>query len=310
MADHAIYRHQPIPAQAGVGLKPEHFDDILNVSNTQNAAVGWFEVHAENYMGAGGPPHHYLNLIRQRYPLSVHGVGLSIGGDAPLDTAHLDRLKAVVDRYQPGLVSEHLAWSTHSAGFLNDLLPLPYTNETMARVCEHVDQVQNHLGRKILLENPSTYVVFETSTLSELEFIAQIAQRTGCGLLLDVNNVFVSATNHGTDPRAYIAGFPLDAVGELHLAGHSRDIDDAGKTLLIDSHDRPIINEVWDLYSYTLDLLGPMPTLIEWDGDVPQWPVLRAQAEQAGTLLRKQHAKTGQRATPHHKAGAQIALRS
>ncbi|MHA1523752.1 MAG: MNIO family bufferin maturase [Alphaproteobacteria bacterium] len=285
MAHEIEFAKYPIPALAGVGLKPVHFDDILGDNKGENAAVAWFEVHAENYMGAGGPPHHYLSRIRDKYPLSVHGVGLSIGGDAPLDEAHLDRLKTVVDRYQPGLVSEHLAWSSHNAGFLNDLLPLPYTDETLARVCEHIDQVQSYLGRQILLENPSTYVVFETSTMTEIDFIKLIAQRTGCGLLLDVNNVFISATNHETDAHAFIAAFPLDAVGEVHLAGHTKDTDDAGKPLLIDSHDRPIVDDVWALYTYTLDLIGPKPTLIEWDGDVPTWPVLRGQAEQAHQLL-------------------------
>src|SRR5271154_2513216 len=232
----------------GVGFKPEHFEPIVET----RPELGFFEVHAENYMGAGGPPHRRLDAIRERYPLSLHGVGLSIGSPGPLDRAHLNRLVAVARRFEPSLVSEHLAWSTHEGAFLNDLLPLPYTHETLARVADHIEEVQNALQRTILLENPSTYVVFAESTMAETDFLREIAQRAGCGLLLDVNNVFVSAANHGYDPDRYLADFPLHAVGEIHLAGFAEDADDAGLTLLIDAHNSPVRDPVWALYAETI----------------------------------------------------------
>lgn len=271
----------PIPARAGVGLKSQHYRDILD----GEPDIGWFEVHPENYMGAGGPPHRYLSEIRRRYPLSLHGVGLSIGADKPLDKAHLARLKHLVERYRPGLVSEHLAWSTHETTFLNDLLPVPYTQEALSRVAEHVAEVQDTLGRRILLENPSTYVVFESSTLSETDFLHGVVERSGCGLLLDVNNVFVSATNHGFSPESYIDMFPVEHVGEVHLGGHAEDRDEAGYRLLIDAHDREVVDPVWQLYRRAIGRTGPVPTLIEWDNDVPAWPVLLKEAQHAETIL-------------------------
>jgi uncharacterized protein len=261
----------------GVGFKPEHFEAIVEA----RPKLGFFEVHAENYMGGGGAPHRRLDAIRERYPLSLHGVGLSIGSPGSLDQTHLKRLAAVARRFEPTLVSEHLAWSTHEGAFLNDLLPLPYTDETLARVSEHVDEVQNALGRTMLLENPSTYVVFAESTWAETDFLREIARRTGCGLLLDVNNVFVSATNHGRDPERYLADFPLEAVGEIHLAGYADDSDDAGLPLLIDAHNSPVRETVWSLYADALRRLGPTPTLIEWDNDVPAWPTLFSEARRA-----------------------------
>lgn len=287
MSTHKVSEQRDAPTRTGVGLKAEHYRDILDTKPD----LGFFEVHAENFMGAGGPPHRYLTAIREHYPLSVHGVGLSIGGAGPLDIDHLERLAGVVDRYQPGLVSEHLAWSTHTTGYLNDLLPLPYTEETLARVVEHIDQVQTRLRRQILLENPSTYVVFENSTIGEIEFIKAIAERSGCRLLLDVNNVFVSSTNHGWQADDYIDAFPVDKVGEIHLAGHDVNQDDAGATLLIDSHDRKVIEDVWALYARTLGRLKSdcghktMATLIEWDADVPDWATLFAEAKYAETLM-------------------------
>lgn len=247
--------------------------------------VGFFEVHAENFMGAGGPPHRYLSAIRERYPLSLHGVGLSIGADRPLDKDHLDRLKRLIGRYRPGLFSEHLAWSSHDMGFLNDLLPVPYTVETLKRVVEHIDQVQTVLGRRMLLENPSTYIAFAESTYAETDFIAEVVRRTGCGLLLDVNNVFVASTNQGWDPVAYIERYPLAHVREIHLAGNTREADEAERPLLIDTHDRPVENAVWDLFRLTVRLIGAVPTLIEWDAKVPAWPVLAREAEQAEAIL-------------------------
>lgn len=270
-----------LPPRAGVGLKAGHFSAV----DEGRPDIGWFEVHAENYMGAGGPAHHYLERIRAAYPLSIHGVGLSIGSDAPLDPAHLGRVKAVVDRYEPQVFSEHLAWSSHGGVYLNDLLPLPYNNRTLLRVGDHIDQVQEVLGRRMLLENPSTYVAFESSTMSETEFLAEVSARTGCGLLLDVNNVFVSATNLDYPPIEYIRNFPLSRVGEIHLAGHAPDSDDAGRPLLVDAHDRPVADEVWSLYAATLELTGPLPTLIEWDNDVPVWGVLLNEANAAQQIL-------------------------
>ena len=275
------FENFPLPARAGVGLKPEHVADILQ----SNADIGFFEVHAENYMGAGGMPHAQLFAIRDKYPISVHGVGMSIGGEASLDLDHLARFKAVVDRYQPAMVSEHLAWSTHDDIFYNDLLPAPYTDATLKRVVDHVDQMQNYVGRQILLENPSTYVAFSQSTRAEGEFMGEIAAQTGCGLLFDVNNVFVSATNQDYSPQQYIHAYPLDKVQEIHLAGHAPDTDDFDRLILIDAHDRQICDEVWELYKLTLSITGPLPSLVEWDSDIPLWPVLASQAAQADKLL-------------------------
>lgn len=270
-----------LPGRAGAGFKPQHADAIL----ADDFRIGFLEVHAENYMGAGGHPHRFLTRMREDFPLSIHGVGLSIGSPTGLDPEHLARLKTVVDRYQPEQVSEHLAWSTHDSHFLNDLLPVPYDQTTLDRVCDHIDQVQEALGRRMLLENPSTYLGFEASTMSETDFIRAIARRTGCGLLLDINNVHVSATNHGYGARDYLADFPLLCVEEIHLAGHAEDIDDAGLPLLIDSHDRPVDDLVWDLYDHVIARLGPLPTLVEWDNEVPDWPVLKRQAQRADAVL-------------------------
>lgn len=269
-----------LPALPGVGFKPDHFAAIRQDAR----GIGFFEIHAENYMGAGGLPHAQLAAIRADHALSVHGVGLSIGGARGLDAAHLDRLRRVCDRYDPESVSEHLAWSSHGADYLNDLLPLPHTEETLALVCDHVDQVQAVLGRRILLENPATYLCFAQSTIPEPAFLAAVAQRTGCGLLLDVNNVFVSCTNHGTDPRAWLADFPLHRVGEIHLAGHEAESLPSGP-LLIDSHGAPVAEPVWALYAEVIAQAGPLPTLVEWDNDLPEWPVLAAEAARAGAIL-------------------------
>jgi uncharacterized protein (UPF0276 family) len=270
-----------LPADAGVGFKPQHLDDILAGA----PPIGFVEIHAENYMGAGGPPHAMLAQLRERFALSIHGVGLSIGAMRPLDREHLARLKALCERHPPASFSEHLAWSSHGEVFYNDLLPLPYTQATLARVCEHVDAVQTTLRREMLLENPSTYLLFETSTIPETEFLAEVARRTGCGLLLDVNNVFVSARNHGTCPDGYLAAFPLDRVREIHLGGHAETTDDTGAPLLIDAHGAPVADPVWSLYARTIARTGPLPTLIEWDNDVPDWPTLRAEAKRARAVL-------------------------
>lgn len=271
-----------IPARAGLGLKAQHCRDIIDTAPD----VGFFEVHAENYMGAGGPPHRYLEAIRARYPLSLHGVGLSIGGPAPLDRTHLARLKELIQRYEPGLFSEHLAWSTHESGYLADLLPLPYTDETLARVCAHIDETQQALGRQMLLENPSSYLAFDESTWPEPDFIRAVAQRTGCGLLLDVNNVFVSAHNLGFAPLDYIAAYPLELVQELHMAGHDVRRDAAGEPVLIDSHGAAIADPVWSLFETVIGRSGARPTLIERDNNVPPLSALLDESARAERVLR------------------------
>ncbi|RWM83909.1 MAG: DUF692 domain-containing protein [Mesorhizobium sp.] len=271
----------PVAGLAGTSFKHEHLPAILG----DDPKGGFFEVHAENYMGAGGPPHDALTKIRRDYPVSLHGVCMSIGGPRPLDKVHLGRFKALVDRYEPALVSEHLAWSTHDTTYYNDLLPLPYTHATVWRVADHIDEVQEAISRPILLENPSTYVLFQKSTMSETDFIRELVRRTGCGLLLDVNNVFVSATNHGYSALSYLADFPLQHVGEIHLAGHAEQEDDEGDLLLIDSHDGPVADAVWKLFDIVIGRCGPLPTLIEWDSAIPDWPVLKAEAAAAQAIL-------------------------
>lgn len=277
----------PLPARAGVGLKPEHVQEIL----ANQPDIGFFEVHAENYMVPGGPFHHYLTAIRERYALSIHGVGLSIGADAPLDVDHLNALAALLARYQPQSFSEHLAWSTHSDVFLNDLLPLPYNTATLQRVCDHIDLVQSHLGRRMLLENPATYVEFAASTWDEATFLSEVLRRTGCGLLLDVNNVYVSSINHQRNAHAVIRALPLAQVGEIHLAGFAQAQDGNGDLLLIDSHGAPVAQAVWDLYAFTVGLTGPVATLLERDNDIPAWPVLLAEADVAERQLRALHPR-------------------
>jgi hypothetical protein len=270
-----------LPAAPGVGYKPQHFAAIM----ADPGPVGWLEIHAENYMGAGGRPLAQLRALAERFPISVHGVGLSIGGEGPLDSDHLQRLKALCGWLNPASFSEHLAWSTHDGAYLNDLLPVPYTPATLARVCSHIDQVQDVLGRRMLLENPSTYLAFAETALAEVDFLAEITRRTGCGLLLDVNNVYVSGTNQNYAPEGYLDAFPLSQVGEIHLGGHDEDRDDQGRRLLIDSHGAEVVDPVWALYARVIAKAGPRPTLIEWDNDVPDWPVLAAEAARAARLL-------------------------
>jgi uncharacterized protein (UPF0276 family) len=270
-----------LPARAGVGFKPAHFREIIAAMQP----IGFFEVHAENFMGAGGPPHAQLRALRERYALSLHGVGLSIGSMQPLDRDHLARLKLLCDRYEPASFSEHLAWSSHGGVYLNDLLPLPYTLPTLARVAEHIDTVQTVLGRTMLLENPSSYVRLAKSVIPEVDFLAELSKRTGCELLLDINNVFVSSKNHGVDPLLYLQSFPFDRVKEIHLGGHDEEADDAGMPLLIDSHGSAVADAVWTLYAQVIGRTGALPTLIEWDNDVPDWPTLCAEAIAAQDIL-------------------------
>jgi len=268
-------------AAVGIGLKSAHVRQILG----SGAGLDFFEVHAENYLVAGGPFLRHLQQIRERFALSIHGTGLSIGGTAPLDVRHLDRLKALLHRFEPAWFSEHLAWCGDGAVFYNDLLPVPYDAASLARVCDHVDQAQEHLGRRLLLENPSTYVEFAASTLTAGEFLAEVVRRTGCGLLLDVNNAYVSAVNHGRDPWDLVAALPAAAVGEIHLAGFAEDRDGAGQRLLIDTHGSPVAEAGWALYQRTLAHLGPRPTLVERDQAIPPLEVLVDEAARARAVL-------------------------
>jgi uncharacterized protein (UPF0276 family) len=270
-----------LPARPGIGYKAQHFQDIME----NPGPVEWLEIHAENYMGDGGRPLAQLRYLAERFAFSVHGVGLSIGGEGPLDEDHLARLKHLCDWLKPASFSEHLAWSSHDEMFLNDLLPLPYTTATVTRVADHIDRVQEVLGRRMLLENPSSYLAFQGTDRSEVDFLRDIAARTGCGLLLDVNNVYVSATNLNFDAGTYLAEFPVELVGEVHLGGHFADADDHGAPLLIDSHNAQVVDPVWQLYAGLIGRAGPLPTLIEWDNDVPNWPVLAADAARAAHIL-------------------------
>jgi uncharacterized protein (UPF0276 family) len=269
-----------IPAAAGIGLRFQHHQAVVDT----RPRVAWLEVHTENYMG-GGTPLAYLDTIRHDYPISLHGIGLSLGSADDLDTEHLARIGHVIERFEPGLVSEHLSWSLVDGTYLGDLLPLPLTEEALDVVCRHVDHTQMYLQQRILIENPSTYLRFAHSTIPEWEFLAAVAQRTGCGILCDVNNVYVSACNHGWDADSYLAALPAAAIGEIHLAGHAvRHLEDR-KVLRIDDHGSRVPPPVWALYAEALARFGPVPTLIEWDTDVPPLEVLLAEADQAAICL-------------------------
>lgn len=270
----------PIPAEAGVGLRFRHHQEVLK----SRPVAAWFEVHTENYMGGGSAPA-MLDAIRRDYSLSLHGTGLSLGSAEGLDAAHLARVREAVERFEPGLVSEHLSFSVAGGNYLADLLPLPMTEEALEAVCRNVVQVQDFLKRPILIENPSTYLQFRHSTIPEWEFIGETAKRAGCGILCDVNNIYVSSCNHGWKPSAYLAALSPHAVGEIHLAGHSlRRIDDA-RTIRIDDHGSRVAPEVWALYAEALERFGPVPTLIEWDTDVPPMGVLLEEAKKAAALI-------------------------
>jgi uncharacterized protein (UPF0276 family) len=265
----------------GIGLRAAHIADVLAL----RPSVGWFEVHAENYLG-GGPALRTLEAIRRDYPVAVHGVGLSLGSADGLDSRHLGRLRALIDWIQPTLVSEHLSWSTLGGVYVNHLLPLPYSAESLALVVRHVDQAQAALGRRLLVENPSSYLRFRHSTMLEAEFLAELAGRTGCGLLCDVNNVYVTSHNLGLDAVSYLAALPAGAVGEIHLAGHSTS-DADGQPLLIDDHGSPVSEAVWALYARALERFGPVPRLIEWDTALPPLARLLDEAATADRVARQ-----------------------
>ena len=270
---------QGLPARAGIGLRSPHVDEV----RATRPALSWLEVHPENYLG-GGPSVRALEAIRADYPLSFHAVGLSVGSAEGVDRRHLNRIKGLVDRFQPTMVSEHLAWSQAGGAYLNHLLPLPYTEESLAAVCRNVDEVQTTLGRRVLVENPSGYLRFAASTIPEPEFLSALAARTGCGLLCDVNNIHVTAENLGIDARGYLAALPSGAVEEIHLAGHSVN-EAAGRPILIDDHGSPVGNAVWALYEEALRRFGPRPTLVEWDTDIPALETLMAEARRADARL-------------------------
>lgn len=274
-------RRSGLPPQAGIGFKPQHFTDLC----LDPDPPAFIEVHAENYMGAGGLPHAQLRQLRERHALSVHGVGLSIGAATPPDEAHLARLAALLARHEPQSFSEHLAWSTHDGRFYNDLLPLCYDDATLRRVGTHVERVQERLGRRLLLENPSSYFEVPGGTLGEAQFLAELVARTGCALLLDLNNAWVSCANHGHDPHAWLDALPLAAVEEIHLAGHARMQDSRGRELLVDDHGSRVCDAVWALYADVLARIGPVATLIEWDTDVPAYAVLREEVRRAQAYL-------------------------
>ena len=271
---------QSIPARAGIGLRAEHYETVVS----EQPAVGWFEVHTENYFGQGGVPHHYLHKVRENHAISFHGVGLSLGSTDQLDLKHLARTKQLIDEYEPALVSEHLAWSSVNGVFTNDLLPLPLTREAFDHFSSRVEQVQDFLGQRILIENPSTYISFSGAEIAEPEFLNALALKTGCGLILDVNNVYVCAINHQFDPREYLHCIDPASVQEIHLAGHTRRQSDAG-LILIDTHNARVCEEVWSLYRYSLACVGGKPTLIEWDSELPEFEVLLDEARMAQAQL-------------------------
>jgi uncharacterized protein (UPF0276 family) len=272
------------PLRAGIGLRAQHYSDLLQ----DQPPIGWIEAHSENYFGEGGVQRHYLEKLRTIYPLSLHGVGLSLGSTDPISRTHLQHLGQLVRQFEPLLISEHLSWSSVDGRFTNDLLPLPYTEEALRHMVARVGYVQEALGRRILIENVSSYLQFPASTLPEWEFMSELADQSGCGLLLDVNNVYVSACNHGFDPKIYMRSLPLEAVEEMHLAGHTvRDV--GGRQMLIDTHNQHVCDEVWELYSFAIHHFGRIPTLIEWDADIPPLDVLVAEASEADERAECKH---------------------
>ena len=270
-----------IPLSVGLGLRAPHYREILKTL----PKIGWFEVHSENYFGAGGQPLYFLEQIRNHYPVSLHGVGLSLGSTDALNQLHLKKLKNLIRRFEPCLVSEHLCWGSIGGRSLNDLLPLPYTQEALQLVVRHINQAQEILGRHILIENVSSYLQYKQTTIPEWEFLAEVSKQSGCGILLDVNNIYVNSINHCFDPLRYIDAIPVNAVEEIHLAGF-----DTNGSCLIDTHGKPVSSEVWALYEYALASFGSRPTLIEWDTDIPPLATLLREAAKAEQKLEQFHA--------------------
>lgn len=271
----------PIPVKAGIGLRAIHHDEIAS----GHSQITWLEAHSENYFAAGGPQLAVLTRIRAQYPLSLHGVGLSLGSTDPLSQEHLHKLKGLVDRFEPGLVSEHLSWSSVNERYLNDLLPLPYTQEALRHVASRIQYVQEYLGRQILIENVSSYLEYACSEMAEWEFLAELARKSGCGILLDINNIYVSARNHGFSAREYLDAIPGELVMEFHLAGYS--VNQYGdREILVDTHSRRVSEPVWTLFAEAVECIGARPTLIEWDSDIPNLSVLLDEARKANYSLR------------------------
>ncbi|HET6586638.1 MAG TPA: DUF692 domain-containing protein [Oleiagrimonas sp.] len=270
----------PMPVHAGIGLRAPHMARIQH----ERPRIAWLETHSENLFAPGGPFQDAMQAIRADYPLSLHGVGLSLGSADHLNVAHLKRLRELVDHYQPELVSEHLCWGAIGGWHSNDLLPLPFTEEALHLIVSHIDQVQDALGRQILVENVSTYLRFSGGDYNEWEFVAEAVRRSGCGLLCDVSNIYVNSVNHGFDPLVYLDAMPCEAIKEIHLAGFTRK-DDLPVPLLIDSHNRRVSTAVWTLYGEAIERFGPIPTLIEWDQDIPELEVLLDEAAHAEEVL-------------------------
>lgn len=270
------FETSPIPVRAGIGLRSPHYREVIE----SRPAIAWLEAHSENFFADGGNPHEVLERVRAQYPLSLHGVGLSLGSCDPLSQWHLDKLKILNERYQPGLISEHLCWNSVDQRYLNDLLPLPYTQEAIDHVVSRIQQVQDYIGRQILVENLSSYLQFRDCIMTEWDFVSEIARRSGCGILLDINNIYVNANNHHFNPDDYLNGIPLELVGEMHLAGHTRE-----NGYLLDTHSAPVCKDVWQLYRRAVARFGPIPTLVEWDSDIPPLSVLLNEAEKAQFIM-------------------------
>lgn len=273
-------KNNTLPALAGIGFKPQHYQQIIE----QQPDIAWFEIHPENFFSEGGLPHYYLELLCQKYPLSMHGVGMNLGGAGQLNISHLGQLKNLIQRYQPSSVSEHLAWSQYEQYFLNDLLPIPYTKESLEIFINHVNFVQDYLNHELLIENPSIYITPKQADYSETQFLQELVNKTGCGLLLDINNVFVSCFNNQSSPEQYLSEFPMSQVKEIHLAGNSlKEIN--GQPVRIDDHGSKVMEEVWALYSSTIKQTGPIATQIEWDTDIPTLDVWLEHANTANNIL-------------------------
>lgn len=275
------FAKQTIPTPVGIGLRAPHYREILDTL----PAIGWVEVHSENYFGAGGQPLYFLEKIRHHYPLSLHGVGLSLGSSDELNLIHLGKLKSLINRFEPVLVSEHLCWGSINGNYVNDLLPLPYTEEALQHIANRIRQTQDFLGRQILIENVSSYLQFKDSGMPEWEFLSEVSRRADCGILLDVNNIYVSSVNHQFSGQDFLNAIPVNKVKEIHLAGY----DDAGHCL-IDTHGKPVSDAVWELYRTALQRFPNTSTLIEWDTDIPELSVLLSEADKATKIIESHHA--------------------
>ena len=277
-------KQSPLPAAAGIGLRLQHLNEIASQADDAPPVASWLEIHSETFLNAGGPRLVMLQEVRKRHPISCHGVGLSLGSAQGLDPAHLKRLAKLFDRVKPALLSEHLAWSVVDGAYLNDLLPLPYNDEMLAVVSANVSRAQDFFGQQLLVENPSSYLSFNASTMPEWDFLARLVQNTGCGLLLDVNNVYVSAANNAFSAEDYLASVPSDVVGEIHLAGHSIEVEGDDR-VLVDTHSTYVCDPVWGLYRDVIARIGARPTLIEWDMDIPALSELQHEATRAQAVM-------------------------